>query len=71
MENRQGEEVRVAILCALLHDIIEDTDCSAAEIKELFGDKVREGVMALTKNETLKDKEQKMKDSIDKDQRKW
>ncbi len=51
------------INCALLHDVIEDTDTTYEEIESEFGEKTAHGVLALTKNKTLKKSEQ-MKDSI-------
>lgn len=38
-----------AIVCALLHDVVEDTDISLAEIKEQFGEKIAAIVDGLTK----------------------
>lgn len=37
------------LMIALLHDVVEDSDTTIEEIKELFGDKVAEGVGLLTK----------------------
>lgn len=51
----------VAVLCALLHDTVEDTPTSLEEITEKFGADV--GVSALTKNEKLPKAEQ-MADSL-------
>lgn len=47
-----------AVQVALLHDTIEDTDTSYEEIEERFGHEIAEGVMALTKDETLPKEEQ-------------
>lgn len=52
-----------AIQCALLHDTIEDTPVSYGDIVTAFGQRVADGVMALTKNEDLP-KEERMKDSL-------
>jgi len=52
------------IQCALLHDSIEDTDCSYAEIKRLFGTGVAEGVLALSKDKKLPSKQEQMLDSL-------
>ena len=38
-----------AITCALLHDVVEDTDVSLEEIKEMFGSRVAKIVDGLTK----------------------
>ena len=43
----------LAIQCALLHDAIEDTHVTFEEIESTFGRPVAEGVLALTKDETL------------------
>lgn len=53
----------VLICCALLHDVVEDCEIKLEEIKERFGEKIANGVNALTKNEALK-KEDKMSDSL-------
>jgi (p)ppGpp synthase/HD superfamily hydrolase len=42
-----------AICCAILHDTVEDTETSLAEIEERFGSRVASGVSALTKNTAL------------------
>jgi (p)ppGpp synthase/HD superfamily hydrolase len=52
-----------AIQCALLHDVIEDTETKAEEIKNEFGEEVLNGVLALTKKRELK-KEERMADSL-------
>ncbi len=53
-----------AIQIALLHDTIEDTDTNFEEIKNEFGEKVALGVEALTKNNHLASKNEKMIDSL-------
>ena len=52
------------VLCALLHDAIEDTDTSYVKIKNEFGSSVADGVLALTKNKELPTKIEQMEDSI-------
>lgn len=52
------------IQCALLHDVIEDTDINYEEIKEEFSLEVAEGVSALTKNQELPTKQEQMSDSL-------
>jgi (p)ppGpp synthase/HD superfamily hydrolase len=52
-----------AIQCALLHDVIEDTETGVEKIRDEFGEKVLNGVLALTKNMELK-KEERMADSL-------
>lgn len=56
-------DVQYAVNLALMHDSMEDTEASYKEIKEQFGEKVAEGVLALTKFSNLEKPEQ-MKDSI-------
>lgn len=53
----------LAVQCALLHDVLEDTAIPYAEIKEKFGTAAADGVLALTKDESLPDSEQ-MADSL-------
>lgn len=60
----EGMNADLAIKCAVLHDSIEDTKQSYEGIKNLFGEEVANGVMALTKNEALEGKEQMMLDSL-------
>lgn len=52
-----------AITCALLHDVIEDTETTRDAVEEAFGPLVSAGVEALTKNETLPKSDQ-MPDSL-------
>ncbi len=55
----------LAIKCALLHDIIEDTDFSFEEVEMKFGKIVASGVSALTKDEKgISDKNAQMLDSL-------
>ncbi len=60
-ENMNAE---LALKCAVLHDSVEDTDISYEAVKELFGIEVAEGVLALTKDETLESKDLQMRDSL-------
>jgi (p)ppGpp synthase/HD superfamily hydrolase len=43
----------LAVKCALLHDVIEDTQVGNEEIKSSFGIKVADGGQALSKNTGL------------------
>lgn len=43
----------LAVVCALLHDTIEDTDTTADDIAAAFGEATAAGVLALTKNTEL------------------
>ncbi|MBN1318420.1 MAG: HD domain-containing protein [Anaerolineales bacterium] len=54
----------LAVQCALLHDVIEDTEITYQEIDRVFGSKVAQGVLALTKSASLP-KEQAMRDSLE------
>jgi (p)ppGpp synthase/HD superfamily hydrolase len=53
----------LAVLCALLHDTLEDTQLSAEALGAEFGAEVLAGVQALTKDSSLP-KEQRMADSL-------
>jgi guanosine-3',5'-bis(diphosphate) 3'-pyrophosphohydrolase len=53
----------LVIQCALLHDVLEDTDTTQEQLEAEFGRKVLEGVLALTKNSNL-DKKDRMSDSL-------
>src|SRR5690606_11363187 len=52
-----------AVQVALLHDTLEDTETSMAELEQYFDKKIAEAVNALTKNDDLP-KEEKMSDSL-------
>jgi (p)ppGpp synthase/HD superfamily hydrolase len=54
----------LAILCAILHDTIEDTEGTYEDILREFGVDVADGVMALTKDVALPDKQAMMTDSL-------
>lgn len=54
----------LAIVCAILHDTLEDTQLTEDEVRSLFGDSITEGVRALTKNAMLITKEAMMADSL-------
>jgi (p)ppGpp synthase/HD superfamily hydrolase len=58
-----GLDGNLAIQCALLHDVLEDTDVAYDALKEIFGESVAKGVLALTKNDNLP-KHEKMADSL-------
>ncbi len=59
-----GLKAKLARLCAILHDSLEDTDLDEATLREQFGDEVLAGVKALTKNESLPSKREQMEDSL-------
>jgi len=54
----------LALKCALLHDTLEDTPCSYEQINELFGQHVANGVLALTKDDRIDGRLEKMRDSL-------
>lgn len=58
-------DLNYAIQVAILHDTIEDTTADFEEVKSVFGEKIAEAVQALTKNEKLTSKEDRMKDSLE------
>jgi (p)ppGpp synthase/HD superfamily hydrolase len=65
---RENGEERVAlpdlaVACALLHDVVEDTPVAIADIVREFGAGIAAGVSALTKNAALA-KQERMDDSL-------
>jgi len=58
-----GRNGDLAVLCALLHDSVEDTGVELDEIGRRFGAEVAAGVAALTKNGDLP-KPERMPDSL-------
>lgn len=65
LSRRPELDAQLALLCAILHDTLEDTDFTATELEALFGPQVLAGVQALTKNESLPDKRDQMLDSLE------
>lgn len=67
MEPLSFDENNVAIACALLHDVNEDTATNITKESHLAGNAevIAKGVAALTKDKTLPSKEAQMRDSID------
>lgn len=61
-ESRYDEDL--AVTCALLHDVVEDTAVPLGEVEAAFGARVAVGVLALTKDPKL-DKALAMRDSLD------
>ncbi|MBN2009667.1 bifunctional (p)ppGpp synthetase/guanosine-3',5'-bis(diphosphate) 3'-pyrophosphohydrolase [candidate division KSB1 bacterium] len=53
----------LAVQCALLHDVIEDTNVTYDEVARTFGTQVADGVLALSKNPDI-EKSQQMADSL-------
>lgn len=60
-----GHDSNLAVQCALLHDTIEDTDCTYQDISAEFGTRVADGVLALSKDPALATKAEQMHDSLD------
>jgi (p)ppGpp synthase/HD superfamily hydrolase len=54
----------LALACAVLHDTVEDTPYTYEAVQARFGTAVADGVLALTKNEDLGNKELQMNDSL-------
>ncbi len=61
--DNQGLDFDYALQCALLHDVLEDTPRTYPELAAEFGQKIAEGVAALSKNPNLPRTEQ-MLDSL-------
>jgi (p)ppGpp synthase/HD superfamily hydrolase len=53
----------LSVLCAYLHDTLEDTEATYEAVETNFGESVAQGVSALTKNMALP-KDQRMADSL-------
>ncbi|MCA0932517.1 HD domain-containing protein [Lutimonas saemankumensis] len=62
-QHEEGFNTELAVQAAILHDTLEDTDTSFEELKEVFGFKVADAVLSLSKNEDL-DKELQIPDSL-------
>lgn len=60
----EGRDAELVAACALLHDVVEDTKTTVAELEAAFGPKVAAGVSALTKDSRLP-KDRKMADSLE------
>jgi (p)ppGpp synthase/HD superfamily hydrolase len=54
----------LAVQCAALHDVIEDTNATYDLVAESFGRDVADGVLALSKDPTLSTKTEQMADSL-------
>ena len=60
-ESEHDQELAVG--CALLHDVIEDTERTVDQVRAAFGNAVANGVLALSKNSALP-KDQQLTDSL-------
>jgi (p)ppGpp synthase/HD superfamily hydrolase len=54
----EGLDGDLAVQCALLHDVIEDTGTTFQQVGQEFGAQVAQGVLALSKDPTLHESEQ-------------
>lgn len=54
----------LALACALLHDVVEDTPITVEQIEQRFGPEVARGVAALSKDPRAGDKAAQMRDSL-------
>ena len=63
-QSQAVERPDLLVQCALLHDVIEDTDATYQVVEAEFGPAVAEGVLALSKDKRLPTKKAQMKDSI-------
>ena len=61
----EEEKSNLAITCALLHDVIENTDITYDELYVDFSENIANGVEALSKDETLESNQEKIKKSIE------
>lgn len=57
-------DISFAIQVAILHDTIEDTSTDFLELEQNFGTRVAKAVDALTKNDNLNSKREKIQDSL-------
>ena len=64
LQHETVSDPKLAIQCAILHDVIEDTSIGYQDLKEKFGSVVSNGVSALTKNMALP-KNQRVMDSLE------
>lgn len=62
--NGNVEHPTTLVVCALLHDSIEDTSATYTDIQNAFGSDIAKGVLALTKNPELPTKPEQMLDSL-------
>ncbi len=63
LSRRNDLDHKLCINCALLHDILEDSDVTYDDLFSEFGADTAEGVLALTKNKSI-EKNLRMEDSI-------
>ncbi|MBZ4683311.1 MAG: hypothetical protein PWP46_682 [Fusobacteriaceae bacterium] len=56
--------LEIAVQTALLHDILDNTKTNFNELKEYFGIQVATTVLAITKDKTINEKEESLKNNI-------
>jgi (p)ppGpp synthase/HD superfamily hydrolase len=64
LEHASGLDGDLAVQCALLHDVIEDTGRSYEKLAAEFGRDVAEGVLALSKSNILRTTAEQTADSL-------
>jgi len=64
LSNEPGWNGNLAIQCALLHDVLEDTGISYEQIESHFGRDVADGVQALSHDIDIKDRNQRVIDAV-------
>lgn len=64
VQTQQDFDVDLAVQCALLHDVIEDTEVKYDAVRAAFGEDVANGVLALSKDKSLPGKPEQMADSL-------
>lgn len=64
IRDKDVKDPDLAVQCALLHDVIEDTPVSFEDLKRQFGHQVAQGVLALSKDPSLPKNGAQMQDSL-------
>lgn len=60
----EGGDADLALPCAILHDTIEDTAASHAQLQAAFNRRIADGVLALSKDPVISGKLDQMRDSL-------
>ena len=63
LRTEAGRDQVLAVRCALLHDVVEDTPTTVERVRAVFGPSAANGVSALSKNSALP-KGQQLEDSL-------
>ena len=63
LRHEPGRDEDLAVACALLHDVVEDTEIGLDAVEAAFGARVARGVAALTKDDRLP-KPERLADSL-------